>query len=168
MYVPQPINPRAIATFLTPIAPEWVPVLVADDHEESRIITRMMLECAGHRVFEASSGTEALEIAFAERPRAAILDIVMPGLDGWSTARRLRKDPRTSSMILMAVTALAGDSDRVRSIAAGFDTVLVKPVRPLRMLEVLRSFMPPTDPSIGMQRTRPTAAAIGTELRTRV
>lgn len=140
MYATPPRSFRPAAA-LAPLDPSWIPVLIADDHEESRIISRMMLESVGHRVLEASSGTEALELAFAERPRAAILDIVMPGLDGWSTVRRLRKDPRTSGMVIMAVTALAGERDRLRSLAAGFDAVLIKPVRPLVMLQTLHDLI---------------------------
>jgi CheY-like chemotaxis protein len=139
MYLPSENGPRRLSSLVQPLDPAWGPVLIADDHEESRIITRMMLECVGHRVYEASNGLEALDLAFSVRPSAAILDIVMPGLDGWRAARRLRTDPRTSSMVLMAVTALAGATDRSRSLAAGFDTVLIKPVRPLAMVETLHA-----------------------------
>ncbi len=113
-------------------------VLVADDHEDSRIIARLVLESAGYRVIEARNGREAIALTRAEHPVAVLLDIVMPELDGWDAARHIRGDVTTSMIPIIAVTALAGAVDRERSFAAGCDTVLTKPVPPRALLDALR------------------------------
>lgn len=113
-------------------------VLVADDHEDSRVIARLVLESAGFRVLEAKDGREALQIARAERPRAMLLDVVMPELTGWDVARELRSNVATAGMVIIVVTALAGAHDRERSFAAGCDDLLTKPVHPRALLEALR------------------------------
>lgn len=113
-------------------------VLVADDHEDSRIIARLVLESAGFAVVEARTGREAIAMARAERPVAVLLDIVMPELDGWAAAKHIRSDLLTASTPIIAVTALAGSADRERSFAAGCDAVLTKPVPPRVLLDALR------------------------------
>ncbi len=113
-------------------------VLVADDHEDSRVIARLVLESSGFRVLEAKNGREALTIACAERPRAMLLDIVMPELTGWDVTRELRSHVATAGMVIIVVTALAAAQDRERSIAAGCDDLLTKPVHPRALLEALR------------------------------
>ena len=112
-------------------------VLVADDHEDSRDIARMVLESAGYRVTEATTGLEALAIAFEMRPAIVLLDVIMPDLDGWATARRLRADPSTSRATIIALTALTGARDREESLAAGCDELLTKPIHPRALLAVL-------------------------------
>lgn len=119
-------------------SPHPTSVLVADDHEDSRVIARLVLESFGFRVLEARDGQEALAVARAERPRAVLLDIVMPGLTGWEVARQLRLHPATAATVIIVVTALAGAHDRERSLAAGCDDLLTKPVHPRAMIETLR------------------------------
>jgi two-component system cell cycle response regulator DivK len=110
---------------------------VADDHEDSRTIARLILETAGFRVIEARTGYEALALARAESPAVILLDIVMPGLDGWTAARQLRREPSMADTAIVALTALAGDADRERALAAGCDEVLTKPTRPRALLELV-------------------------------
>jgi CheY-like chemotaxis protein len=112
-------------------------VLVADDHDDSRDIARMVLESAGYRVTEATTGLEALAIASLMRPAIVLLDVIMPELDGWATARRLRADPTTSGATIIALTALTGPLDREESLAAGCDELLTKPIHPRALLAVL-------------------------------
>jgi len=113
-------------------------VLVADDHEDSRVIARLVLESSGFRVLEARNGREALNVARSERPRAILLDIVMPEITGWDVARQLRSHATTAGIVIIVVTALAGSHDRERSIAAGCDDLLTKPVHPRALIEALR------------------------------
>jgi len=113
-------------------------VLVADDHEDSRCIARIVLESSGFRVVEARTGTEALAMARTVRPVAMVLDIVMPELTGWDVARALRAEEAGDQLVIIAVTALADRSDRVRSIASGCNDMLVKPVHPRALIKVVQ------------------------------
>ena len=116
-------------------------VLIVDDHEDSRTVGRLVLESRGFNVIEAATGTEGLEKALTERPSVVLLDIVLPGLDGWEIARRIRADASTCNTIIIAVTALAGIEDRHRSYMAGCDSVLTKPVPPSTMLAVINQYV---------------------------
>ena len=113
-------------------------VLVADDHEDSRCIVRIVLESSGFRVMEARTGSEALAMARSLRPVVVVLDIVMPELTGWDVARALRAEEAGDQLVIIAVTALADRSDRVRSIASGCNDMLVKPVHPRALIKVVQ------------------------------
>ena len=116
-------------------------VLVVDDHEESRTIARLVLERAGFRVAEASTGSEGLRLAGSLRPAAVLLDLIMPGLDGWELARQLHRNPATSRAAIIALTALASAEDHERALLAGCDAVLTKPVRPIRIVETVEELV---------------------------
>jgi len=113
-------------------------VLVVDDHADSRIVARLVLESAGFRVIEAATGDDGLGAALATKPLVVLLDMVLPGLDGWEVARRLRRDPSTCDTTIIAVTALASPDDQDRARLAGCDEVLTKPVPPSTMLRSIR------------------------------
>jgi CheY-like chemotaxis protein len=115
-------------------------VLVADDHDDSRAIARVVLENAGFRVVEARTGPETLQVVRSDRPAIVLLDIVMPELNGWEVARRLRADPVCRDTILIAVTALASAQDREVTIAAGCDELLTKPVLPRLLVATLKYY----------------------------
>ena len=141
--------PAKSSIFRTPDSTPFVPaprqtlVLVADDHDDSRAIARLILESGGFQVIEARTGAETVALTRAERPTAILLDIVMPVLDGWTAARWLRADPSTAATIIIALTALASDADRERTFAAGCDEVLTKPIHPRALLEVLLRYTRP-------------------------
>ena len=116
-------------------------VLIVDDHEDSRTVGRLVLESRGFHVIEAATGNEGLQKALTERPSVVLLDIVLPGIDGWEIARRIRADASTCNTIIIAVTALAGIEDRHRSYMAGCDSVLTKPVPPSTMLAVINQYV---------------------------
>jgi len=116
-------------------------VLVVDDHEDSRIIARLVLEAAGFRVREAANGVTGLSLATALEPSVMLLDLILPGIDGWEVARRLRRDPATTGIGIIAVTALAVRDDHVRARHAGCDTVLTKPVLPKAIVETVCRFV---------------------------
>jgi signal transduction histidine kinase len=103
-------------------------VVVADDNEDSAEMMRALLEIDGHEVEVAFDGPSAVELIGRVRPHAAVLDIGMPGLDGYEVARRVRAGDR--AIFLIAVTGWGQDSDRVRAQDAGFDTHLTKPADP--------------------------------------
>jgi len=116
-------------------------VLVVDDHEDSRVIARVVLEAAGFRVCEASCGVEALDAATELQPDVVLLDLILPGIDGWEVARRLRRNPDADDMAIIALTALAQPEERGRARDAGCDDVLTKPVSPAVIARTVRRFV---------------------------
>jgi two-component system CheB/CheR fusion protein len=98
---------------------------------------RMMLELAGHSVYEAADGVRGLTLVETEHPEVAIIDIGLPGLDGYEVARRIRERPNGRAMLLLALTGYGSPSDYERSAEAGFDHHLVKPVDPSELARLL-------------------------------
>ena len=103
-------------------------ILVVDDHDLNRELIRTMLERKGYRVLQADSGEQGTEVARRERPSLILLDLAMPGKDGFATARELKGDPELGTTPLVAVTALAMRGDEARAREAGFDAYVTKPV----------------------------------------
>jgi CheY-like chemotaxis protein len=103
-------------------------VLVVDDNKDSASSLAAILSMTGYEARTANDGLEALEIAAEFRPQAALLDIGMPRLNGYETARRMRAAPWGKEMFLVALTGWGQENDRSRSREAGFDDHLVKPV----------------------------------------
>jgi len=137
-----PVEGVAVRRPLAPAKVTSAPlVLVVDDHEDSRIIARLVLEAAGFRVREAANGAMGLNLATALEPDVILLDLILPGVDGWEVARRLRCDPSTANIGIIAVTALALRDDHVRARHAGCDTVLTKPVLPKAIVETVCRFV---------------------------
>ena len=102
-------------------------ILVADDDEDILSLLAFRLERAGYEVTRARSGAEALRLALELSPALAVLDVMMPGLDGYSVTRALRRQEATSSMPIILLTARAQESDVARGIAAGADDYVKKP-----------------------------------------
>jgi len=103
-------------------------VLVADDKATSRELIRTVLENRGYSISEASDGIEALRLARELQPDLIILDLHMPGVDGFGVIAELRREPKFSSTPIMALTASAMQGDRERALAAGFDSYVSKPI----------------------------------------
>jgi signal transduction histidine kinase len=114
-----------------------VRVLVVEDNRDAAESVQMLLEAHGYEVFVAFTGPDGVEAARAHRPNVVLCDIGLPGLDGFEVAGKLRSDPATARITLIAVTGYGQDADRQRSAAAGFDLHLVKPVDPGRLLNEL-------------------------------
>lgn len=108
--------------------PGRLKVLVVDDNEDAAESLQMVLEMQGHQVLVAHDGRKALEIAARERPDLVLLDIGLPGLDGYEVAARMRQDPATSRARLVALTGYGHDDARRRALEAGFDAHFAKPV----------------------------------------
>ena len=114
-------------------------VLVVDDYQDAREMYAEYLSFSGFRVAEAANGLEALEKAFELRPDVILMDLSLPGLDGWAATRQLKDDDRTKDIPVVALTghALAGASDGARQ--AGCDAFVTKPCLPDELvLEVKR------------------------------
>jgi two-component system cell cycle response regulator DivK len=103
-------------------------ILVADDNPVSRELIREILEAGNFHVVEASDGREALNKLENAMPDLVLLDIQMPGMDGFAVLRQLRQDSRYGAMPVAALTAYAMHGDRERALAAGFDDYITKPI----------------------------------------
>jgi len=112
-------------------------VLLIEDSEDAREMLRMMLELAGHVVYDAADGIRGLELLNVVRPDAAIIDIGLPGLDGYQVARKIRAEPHGRGMLLLALTGYDSAGDAARASEHGFDYHLVKPVDPDRLARLL-------------------------------
>jgi PAS domain S-box-containing protein len=109
-------------------------ILVVDDEPEVAVSTATLLEIMGYEVAIAESGLEALEQAKAFRPQIVLLDIGLAGMDGFETARRLRRLPQAGEMHVVAVTGYADEDTHSRALASGFDHHMAKPVNPNTLL----------------------------------
>src|SRR5579872_6644168 len=103
-------------------------VLIFDDNADAAASLASLLTLAGHEVRVAHAGPPGLELARQFRPAVVLLDIGLPGMDGYAVAAEMRKRPETARSILAAVSGYGQDADRRRSRAAGFDAHLLKPV----------------------------------------
>ena len=112
-------------------------VLLVDDHRDSRRMLGMMLELSGHQVLEAGDGRAAVSLATSERPDVAIVDIALPGIDGYEVARRIRAHPGTRDIVLIALTGYGYEEDLRCALEAGFDLHLVKPVESGRLADAV-------------------------------
>jgi CheY-like chemotaxis protein len=117
--------------------PRALKVLVVDDNRDGADSLAMMLTAFGHDVRVEYEGRHGAAGAAAWRPDIALLDIGLPGLNGYELARRLRQDASTRHTVLVAVTGWGQQEDLRRSAQAGFDHHLVKPVDPLRLRVML-------------------------------
>ena len=116
-------------------------VLLVDDDSDVRITTCLLLEHYGHRVDAACGGVVALEFAHNDPPEAVLLDLNMPGMDGFETARSLRQIPATATVLIIAVSGYVTNQEWCdRAIAAGVGKCLAKPLDYDRLDEMLRSF----------------------------
>ena len=111
-------------------------VLIVEDSDDAREMLRYLLERAGHEVYDAADGATGLERALALGPDVAVVDVGLPGLDGYELARRIRASGR-SEMYLIAVTGYGQSEARQRGLEAGFDAYLTKPIGPDRLIEVI-------------------------------
>jgi two-component system, cell cycle response regulator DivK len=124
-------------------------VLLVDDYPDNRDIYVQFLTYAGLRVEEAENGHQALDKAFTLRPDVIVMDLSLPGLDGWEATRRLKQDPRTRDIPVIALTghALAGHSKV--AFDAGCDAFITKPCLPERLLEEIRAILTAARPRSG-------------------
>ena len=125
--------------------PELQPrrILVVDDNEDAAALIALLLKLAGQDVRTANDGAEALATAAVLRPDVVFLDLAMPGLNGYETARRIRQEPWGQEVALIALSGWGQRRDRARTAEAGFSAHLVKPVSEAQLLAVLADLAPP-------------------------
>jgi CheY-like chemotaxis protein len=112
-------------------------VLVVEDLQDGAESTADLLELCGHRVRVAYSGADALLASAEDVPDVVLLDIGLPGMDGWEVARRLRERAAGKQPFVVAVTGYGGESDKWKSADAGIDLHLTKPADPAALTGLL-------------------------------
>ncbi|MHB1265020.1 MAG: response regulator [Gemmatimonadaceae bacterium] len=117
------------------------PVLLVEDNEDNRIVYSTILTHFGFRVLEAHTAGEALELARTEHPGLVLMDVGLPDMSGWDATRRLKGDPATSQIPIVALTAHALAEHRAEAVAAGCDGYLAKPVEPREVLAEVRRWL---------------------------
>jgi CheY-like chemotaxis protein len=108
-------------------------VLIAEDNPVNRELLRELLEMRGYEVFEACDGIQALTMVKEVSPDLLVLDIGMPGLDGYGVIRKIRSHPGHANLPVLAATAYAMRGDREKVLEAGFDGYISKPINPTEL-----------------------------------
>ena len=118
------------------------PVLIGEDEPDNRLILQMVVESLiGARTELASDGLAVLAAVERERPRLILLDLMMPGVDGFQVTRQLKSDPATASIPIVAISALARPDDRESALAAGCDEFVRKPFELDDLEELIRKYV---------------------------
>jgi DNA-binding response OmpR family regulator len=116
-------------------------VLIVDDEAPIRLLCRVNLEAEQMEVLEAGDGPTGLEMARHEKPDVILLDVMMPGLDGWRVAEELLEDPATSSIPIVFLTARAELRDRARGLDLGGLDYVTKPFNPVDLAPLIRELI---------------------------
>lgn len=116
-------------------------ILLVEDNEDNRAVYTTILRYYGFNVIEAPSAEEGIEIAQRLQPALILMDIGLPGIDGWEATRRLKGDPHTQHIPIVALTAHALAEHRALSFAAGCDGYLAKPIEPRDVLAEVRRYL---------------------------
>jgi len=117
-------------------------ILVVEDTEDNRQIIHDLLTSAGYSLIEAVDGAEGVIAALREKPDLILMDIQLPVLDGYEATRRIRAEPSTHSIPIIAVTSYALSGDEVKARTAGCDAYIAKPFSPRQLLAKVREFLP--------------------------
>ena len=116
-------------------------ILVVEDNERNLKLLRDVLEYAGYDVRAARTGEDGVALAVKEPPDLVLMDLQLPGIDGTEALRRLRKNPRTADIPVVAVTAQAMKQDRERALEAGFNGYVTKPISVRAFPDQVRGFL---------------------------
>ena len=112
-------------------------VLIVEDNQDTGDMYRMLIELSGHEALVAQNGALGLELLKSARPDIALVDIGLPGMDGYEIARRFRAEPDSDRVVLVALTGYGSSTDRDRCRQAGFDLHMLKPVDPQALQSLL-------------------------------
>jgi DNA-binding response OmpR family regulator len=124
-----------------PVQQRGLRVLVVDDARDVRNLVAAHLKRGGHQVLLAATADQALEIALEEKPDLAIVDIMMPGTNGYQLTEKLREIPVTEEMPIIVLTARAGGADRAHAFRVGADSYIQKPFELQRLTDEIASVM---------------------------
>jgi CheY-like chemotaxis protein len=122
-------------------------VLIMEDDDDTQGMVRFLLEYKGYDVLVAKDGKHGLELALQEKPDLILLDLAMPEMDGWSVAHRLKGDPATKAIPVIAVTAYTMSSDRRMAMNAGCDGFISKPMNVPEFITEIEKFLGKSKPS---------------------
>jgi len=103
-------------------------ILLVEDNSQNRRLAQFLLTAQGYVVYEATTGPEALELARSHRPNLILMDLRLPGLDGYAVTRALKDDELTKQIPVIALTAFAMEGDREKAFEAGCDDYITKPI----------------------------------------
>ena len=117
-------------------------ILIVDDQEDNRRILRDLLTSSGFQPIEALTGEQAVAVAQAEAPDLILMDIQLPGIDGYEATRRIKAVPALRAIPLIVVTSYALSGDDAKALAAGADAYVSKPFSPRALLAKVREFLP--------------------------
>jgi two-component system, cell cycle response regulator DivK len=117
-------------------------ILVVEDQEDNRRILRDLLSSVGYDVVEAVSGEEGVRMAETRVPDLILMDIQLPGLDGYEATRRIKANAALRQIPVIAVTSYALSGDDARAFEAGCDAYVSKPYSPRALLAKIREFLP--------------------------
>ena len=116
-------------------------ILVIEDQEDNRQIVRDLMTASGYDLIEATTGEEGLAAAARERPDLILMDIQLPGIDGYEVTRRIKANPQLKKIPIIAVTSYALSGDDAKAFAAGCDAYVTKPFVPRQLLAKIREYL---------------------------
>lgn len=108
--------------------PADLTILVVEDYDDMSLAMRLALERQGYHILEAADGEQAIEVAARERPEVILMDLSLPVMDGLKATERIRADPASRDMVIVAVTAHQEQNYRARALAAGCNAFITKPI----------------------------------------
>jgi len=117
-------------------------ILVIEDNDQNLYLVTFMLESKGFNVIQAKDGPAGIELAKTFQPALILLDIQLPGMDGYQVARQLSSDPMTKNINIVAVTSYAMMGDKERAFEAGCSGYIEKPINPETFLSQIDEFLP--------------------------
>src|ERR687898_3263844 len=116
-------------------------ILAIEDHEENRRLLRDLLTSVGYELIEAVTGEEGLASAAAQLPDLILMDIQLPGIDGYEVTRRIKANPPLRHIPVIAVTSYALSGDDIKALEAGCDAYVTKPFDPAELLDKIQEFL---------------------------
>jgi two-component system cell cycle response regulator DivK len=117
-------------------------ILVVEDHEDNRRIMRDLLTSSGYEVIEAVTGEEGVTAAETYRPDLILMDVQLPGMDGYEATRRIKANHDLQKVPIIVVTSYALSGDDVKAFEAGCDAYVMKPYSPRELLARVHEFLP--------------------------
>jgi two-component system, cell cycle response regulator DivK len=117
-------------------------ILVVEDQADNRRILHDLLSSVGYEILEAVTGDEGVTLAITQHPDLILMDIQLPGMDGYEATRRIKADPALHHIPIIAVTSYALSGDDAQAFAAGCDSYVAKPFSPRALLAKVREYLP--------------------------
>jgi two-component system, cell cycle response regulator DivK len=117
-------------------------ILVVEDQADNRRILHDLLSSVGYEILEAVTGDEGVTLATTQQPDLILMDIQLPGMDGYEATRRIKADPALHHIPIIAVTSYALSGDDAQAFAAGCDSYVAKPFSPRALLAKVREYLP--------------------------